>query len=338
MKRINQPILQKGDIILTTSGAPESKAVRLGTNSDISHAMIYVANGSVMDSTMAGVHARNIQKTWYEDEWPVYVLRLKTPISPRSVDQVINYVRSQTATSYTLVAAVVSVFHPFWKSGRKQFCSRLVARAYASVGIELNGNPEFCTPRRLRDSLLLQSVDNPTVDLSETELEVLEQVGDGTKKMRGVINEVVEGARKIAPSIQSLNDIDQALIENMALDEQFAAIYQKSGYLDFWQVEMTKRPWRYRMELMAQMHSLIQKALPDDECLKEYCEQTVKDDAAGDFDHWMGEMDKYVSYSEKFPAKTFGLLRATYWNLIQSHMMRVTTANTYLRWRSLLKN
>lgn len=336
MKRINLAILQKGDIILTTSGAKESRVVRIGTNSDISHAMIYVANGSVMDSTMAGVHARNIQKIWYDDAWPVYVLRLKTAISAESIDQVINYVRSETATSYTLLGAASSVFRPFWKGGRKQFCSRLVARAYASIGIELNGNPEFCTPRRLRDSPMLLAVEHPTVELSETELKVLEQVGDGTKKMIEVTNVLVKRARNISSNIQSLNDIDRALIHDMALDEPLAAIYQESGYLDFWRVEMTKRPWRYQMELMAQMHNLIQENFPGDECLKEYCEQTLKDDAAGDFDHWMREMDKYISYSEQFPSKTFGLLRATYWNLIQSHMMRVTTAKTYLQWRLLL--
>ena len=336
MKRINQAILQKGDIVLTTSGAKESKAVRVGTFSDISHAMIYVANGSVMDSTLDGVHARNIQKILFNDEWPVYVLRLKAPISVGKIDQIICYVRSQTATSYSMIGAVVSVLRPFWKGGRQQFCSRLIARAYASVGVELNGNPEFCTPARLKKSPKLVALENPTVAVSKEEAEILEQVGDGTQQMREITNELIGRVRKLIPSVQSLNDIDEALIANADWDAQVAVIFQESGYLDFWKVEPEKRPWRYRIELMSQMHSLIQKNLPGEECLEEYCKQTVKDDAAGDFKHWMDEMDKYMTYHNQFSLKTFGLLRATYWNLIQCHAMRISTAQTYLRWLPLL--
>lgn len=334
MKKINHAALQKGDIILTTSGEMVSKVVRIGTLSDISHAMIYVANGSVIDSTMDGVHARNIQKILYDDRWPVYVLRLKTPISGDKIDRIIKYVRSEAATSYSVLGAATSALSPFWKGGRKQFCSRLIARAYASVGVKLNGNPEFCTPKKLKKSPKLVVVKNPTVHVSKEEQEILEQVGDGSRKMREITNELMERIRKLIPGAQSLNDIDDALVANMALDEQVAAFFQDSGYLDFWIIERTKHSWRYQIELMAQMHSLVQKNIPGDDCLEKYCEQTLKDDADGDYKHWMDEMDKYVAYANQFPSKTFDLLRGTYWNLIQSHAMRVSTAKTYLQWRS----
>lgn len=54
MKRIDFSKLRKGDILLTTSNKPRSKVIRTATRSDISHAMLHVANGSVMDSTGDG--------------------------------------------------------------------------------------------------------------------------------------------------------------------------------------------------------------------------------------------------------------------------------------------
>ena len=61
MKKIDFSKLQPGDILLTTSHSMESWSVRFGTKSDISHAMLYVASSSVVDSTSDGVHARNLQ-------------------------------------------------------------------------------------------------------------------------------------------------------------------------------------------------------------------------------------------------------------------------------------
>jgi hypothetical protein len=46
MKRLNEASLKVGDIILTTTTATVSKAIRTATRSDISHAMIYVQDRS----------------------------------------------------------------------------------------------------------------------------------------------------------------------------------------------------------------------------------------------------------------------------------------------------
>jgi hypothetical protein len=51
MKGLDEIKLQIGDIILTTENHLTSKTIRVATMSDISHAMLYVARGSVIDST-----------------------------------------------------------------------------------------------------------------------------------------------------------------------------------------------------------------------------------------------------------------------------------------------
>jgi hypothetical protein len=60
MKRLNDASLKLGDIVLTTTTAAVSKAIRAATRSDISHAMVYVEDRSVIDATAEGVQARNL--------------------------------------------------------------------------------------------------------------------------------------------------------------------------------------------------------------------------------------------------------------------------------------
>jgi len=75
--RLRSNALKVGDVILTTTAAKISKAVRLGTFGAISHAMVYVEDHSVIDATGDGVQARNTQRLLFEDDSPVYALRLR---------------------------------------------------------------------------------------------------------------------------------------------------------------------------------------------------------------------------------------------------------------------
>ena len=100
MKKIDSSKLKKGDIILSTSVEFQSKIIKFFTNSDISHAMICVANSSVMDSTGEGVQARNVDKMFYDDSCAIYAYRLKQAISPEQMQGVIDYVRSENGPAY----------------------------------------------------------------------------------------------------------------------------------------------------------------------------------------------------------------------------------------------
>ncbi|EQD44736.1 hypothetical protein B1B_13403, partial [mine drainage metagenome] len=73
MKRLNESALQIGDIVLTTSTAKVSKSIRRFTRSDVSHAMVYVETCSVIDATGEGVHARNTQRLFWDDQCAVHV-------------------------------------------------------------------------------------------------------------------------------------------------------------------------------------------------------------------------------------------------------------------------
>jgi len=64
-RRIKVELLMPGDIILTASRGKVSKAIRLATKGQVSHAMICVQHGSIVDSTDDGVQAHNIQRELY---------------------------------------------------------------------------------------------------------------------------------------------------------------------------------------------------------------------------------------------------------------------------------
>lgn len=56
LKRLNDAVLRPGDIVLTTTTtAAVSKAIRVATGSDVSHAMLCVEDRSVIDATGEGV-------------------------------------------------------------------------------------------------------------------------------------------------------------------------------------------------------------------------------------------------------------------------------------------
>jgi hypothetical protein len=62
MKKLSESSLKVRDIILTTTTAAVSKAIRTATRSGISHAMIYVADHSVIDATAEGVHPAPLRR------------------------------------------------------------------------------------------------------------------------------------------------------------------------------------------------------------------------------------------------------------------------------------
>lgn len=141
MKRVRASALLRGDIVLTTTTATVSKAIRFGTKSDVSHAIVYVEHCSVIDATSEGVHARNTQRLLFEDDCALHVFRLKAGLTSEQADQICQFVRQRIGSEYSTREAVRTAIGGSVQWTRKQFCSRLVAQAYASAGIKLVDNP-----------------------------------------------------------------------------------------------------------------------------------------------------------------------------------------------------
>jgi hypothetical protein len=272
MKRLKISALQRGDVILTTTTETMSKAIRWGTKSDISHAMVCVQHGSVIDATAEGVHARNVQRLFFEDGCALHVLRLKSGLTAEEADQVCLYARRGIGSEYSTREAVRSVMGGSDQWTRKQFCSRLVAQAYASAGIKLVDDPNYCAPADLAKSPLLAMVPDAVEDVTAEEAARWAAHLDSTGAMRSAINEVLEGARKKHKDIQTFEDIDPYLVRHPQEDAYFSRLLVSSGYLTVWQINTERNRWQYEDELLAEV--------PFGEC-ESYCKGTVRDDALG---------------------------------------------------------
>src|SRR5579863_7640653 len=188
MKKLNEEVLQVGDIILTTTQAKGSKGIRLFTASDVSHAMIYVEEFSVVDATSEGVHARNSLRLLWEDESPVHVLRVPGGLNPGDLYEILKFTRSRVGTPYSVREAIATVLGPKRSWSRKQFCSRLVAQAYASVGIHLVENPNYCSPEQIRASAALVEIPDSTIPVPQEYADALKTMRDFTQEMRAITN------------------------------------------------------------------------------------------------------------------------------------------------------
>jgi hypothetical protein len=326
MKRVKISALARGDIVLTTTTAKISKVIRFGTKSDISHAMICVQNASVIDATGEGVHARNVQRLFFNDDCALHVLRLKEPPTQAQIEQVCQFVRQAIGSQYSTLEAVRTVFGGSDQWTRKQFCSRLVAQAYDSAGINLVSDPNYCAPADLADSPLLGAVPNATEAVSETEAERWMAHRDLTGAMRDAINAVLEGARAKDERIQTFEDVVPHLINHPENDAYFADLLKSSGYLTAWQLNTERNRWQYEDSYMAE--------LPFDECA-EYCKGTLDEESGAS--RYLINRGAYRSLSFQYKLTSFALFFELYDLLASLHRQRVAVARRWLEANGLIE-
>jgi Permuted papain-like amidase enzyme, YaeF/YiiX, C92 family len=151
-KRLNENVLVPSDIALTTANELISKLVRKATSSETSHAMLYVTHCSVIHADGKGVWANNTQSLLFDLEMPVFVLRLKSGPTADAARRICDHARNIVGTEYSKTeAARAARAKDFRAFSSKQFCSRLIAQAYAAEGYQLVRDPNFCTPQELLD-------------------------------------------------------------------------------------------------------------------------------------------------------------------------------------------
>src|SRR5579872_4245791 len=326
MKRLRLSKLIRGDVILTTTTAAVSKAIRAGTQSDISHAMVCVQHGSVIDATDEGVHARNLQRLFLDEECAVHVLRLKGRITDEQAHAVCQFVRQQVGSEYSVREALKTALGGSAEWTRKQFCSRLVAQAYASAGIKLVDDPNYCSPADLTKSSLLVVVPDVTESVTDEEVARWNKHNDTTKKMREATNELLKGVRKRDKSIQTMEDVIAYLIQHPEDDKYVDGLLASSGYLTVWQAEMEKNPWQYDGRLLG--------GLPRKQC-QEYCSTTVKDEEAGP-NRYLINRGQCAALAKYYGLSSFRTLLDLHDLLAALHRQRIVVARRWLESNGLI--
>jgi len=323
MKKINENVLKIGDIVLTSSNQKISKVIRSATKSDISHAMICVQYSGIIEATSRGVRGYNAQRLFYADNCPIYILRLIKPISDKDMRNVIDHVRQREGTEYSQNEALLAWRGGSKKLSKKQFCSRLIAQAYASVGVNLVETPNYCTPQDLKASKLLKSLPHSTRLCSDGEFDFINNSFNTLQVMEKVTNILLLSARKISRSIQSVSDLSIFLLKNPAFDNVIAQIYIDSGYLFAWVIEFVLNDWQYDLKKMSESDICFSEK-------KQYCENIV----AGlleDIRRYKWNLSLYKKYVESYQLKTFVILEELYTKLVELHLQRVDTAREWLK-------
>lgn len=327
MKRVKMSSLLRGDIILTTTAATVSKAIRWGTKSDISHAMVCVQHGSVIDATSEGVHARNPQRLFFDDKCALHVFRLGAGPSPEQAEKICQFVRERIGSEYSTREAVRTVVGGSSQWTRKQFCSRLIAQAYASAGIALVDDPNYCAPADLAKCDLLVVVPDAVESVSDEEADAWASHADSSQAMRDAINFVLECARKKDKGIQTFEDIVPYLIHHPDEDADFAEMLKKSGYLTVWQLNAERNRWQYEDALLAQ--------LPRQQ-REDYCRSTLQDEET--YRHrYMINRRAYRILSHQHKLVSFNLLFDLYDLLTGEHRHRLMVARRWLEANELIE-
>jgi len=247
MYLLDRTKLKAGDIILTRSNEKNSTLICKVTKSNFSHAILYVGDSSYIHSDPHGVHASNVQRLLIDELRYAKVVRIK---APTAIEKAINYTRLQIGTSYSKVSAVNAYTKNFSQlDTNRQFCSRLVAKAFESAGVTLVSNSDACLPQEIADSELVYEVQDCLYKARNEEIE-FSKSHDPIKKQSEITNSILISVRKLMGNkIQSLSDITAALIVDPTYDSEITEVYKTSGYLTMWQYEIEHNPWRYDANL-----------------------------------------------------------------------------------------
>ena len=325
MKRIKVELLEPGDVVLTADGGKTSKLVRLATKGAVSHAMICVQSGSIIDSTDFGVQAHNIQRELYSAEDRVQVFRLREPLSAARRGAILDFARSEIGTRYSKIEAARSVLTGPRPRSRRLFCSRLVARAYAHADIQLVADADYCTPDELRRSTLLVELEDMTEPVLEEEIAVWAARPNPIAEMQESQNAILMTARRLDSTVENFNDLDRLVQTRPEWDEAIAKAYRDSGYLELWKTDFRVNPWHYDLN---EMEALTNTSTIND--LRDYCIGTIREFHSGGLRYAVN----LVHYTRALRAnnrQTTAQLVALYERLAHNDQLRRDTALAWLR-------
>ncbi|MBP7065164.1 YiiX/YebB-like N1pC/P60 family cysteine hydrolase [Ferrovibrio sp.] len=323
MKRIKINGVQRGDILLTARPGKISKAIRIATSGIVSHAMICVQHGSVIDSTSDGVQARNLQREFFKDNEQALHFRLKNPPDRQVLEKVIEYARAEIGARYSIAEAVRSVVATSRPESRRQFCSRLIARAYKRAGIELVMDTDYCSPEDLRQSQLLEELPVEFETISIEEVSRLSDHANPIQATHDAQNAVLNAARSVDPGVENFDDLYNFLVNHPEADPLIATVLKSSGYLDIWKIEVTKHPWRYS-------HELIDKFTAPHEPIRDYCIGTLKEAYSGGI-RFAINLVQLQAAQRQHPRDSFCLEITLYETLIRYDQCRREVAYEWLK-------
>lgn len=323
---IDHPLLKHCDVILTADATVAGKGIRLATLGKYSHAAIFVG-GTAIEATLKGVFSKNPQRMLFNKEDQVAVFRSKARLTEKQIKDICEYAQSQTGTLYALpeVLAIRPRSALRLQETRKQFCSRLVAKAFAAADCHLAGisNPAYCTPKQLAKCPSFRKVEGIVRKATEAEvafaetpdpnIEHLEQTFEWLNRVRDLVKRESVAA---GVDVQSINDVGEFLLKYPQYDRTVSAFVEDSGYLDFFKIDKTANPHRYS----APLFQLIMLQQPDPLA---FIEREL-DKEPDIFIRYANNLEGYLQKVRKLRLQFFLLHIQLYVNLIKTVHVRMS--------------
>lgn len=242
--------LKLGDIILIRFPNDEvSNLIRDISQSNYSHAMIYVGGGSIVEAGNI-VEANNIQRILLASPDDACVLRLVDELwSEDTVELAVAYSRIHIGMQYsTSEARRILRHHAETVEPNRQICTRLVAQAYSHAGVEIVETPDYCATREIEESPKLRKVDDVIIEATEKDIEIANSPNLLTKQTE-IIAALLERCRDIlGKDVQSLHQLTEETYSQPDKVPAIVAVLRESGYLDLWREEMEMNPHLYNKD------------------------------------------------------------------------------------------
>lgn len=143
---IGPDALQPADIIVSTTRAKVSGAIRIGTSSPVSHTALYAGNGEVIEAIGSGVSLRDIETALADDALAV---AYRSPdVTDEKASRIVEYASHQIGKPYSVRGALLSpdpiLCLTLGPRTSSFFCSQLVFEAYRRGGLPLTFMPSRC--------------------------------------------------------------------------------------------------------------------------------------------------------------------------------------------------
>ncbi|MCG3683668.1 YiiX/YebB-like N1pC/P60 family cysteine hydrolase [Aliarcobacter butzleri] len=295
--------LLPGDIILESGKKLHSKAIQRYTNSHYSHAMICLHKSSLFHATTDGIFTINAQRILVEEKEDLEVFRPKIPLTNYEAEELVKFLRSKVGTLYSIKEAAIAgkKERPEKTKNRMQFCSRLIAQAYAYIGRNIVKNPDYCQPAELERSdsldvvpLMILKATKEEIDFTSTKNYVLEnQIStyNWLKKTRKYAVSIFQYHK-----IFSQQDIMNFIIEYPKANEFVCGFIRKSGYLENYKTEIESNLYRINANLFIERYeeldSIPNHVFKEFELIQEYVDRTI--------DNYIIASNNYINYSNQY--------------------------------------
>lgn len=233
--------LEIGDIVLETGYKPHSQIIQKVTNSHFSHAMICIEKKSLIHATKDGIFTQNPQRILVKNINDLKVLRLKNTLTQDKMIKLADFLRDKVGALYSVKEAMAVPFKKDRKAETEsQFCSRLVAQSYNSVGYKLVKNVDYCSPEDINQSNQLVELKNMIRKASMEDIEYTKTKDLPLANQKSTYK-WLNKTRNYAYSefkyqITKQNDVEPFLLKHPVADNIVCKYLKDSGYLENYKI------------------------------------------------------------------------------------------------------